>query len=136
MARSTKPSPNQLPLICLNCTSGPVSIIREGDHVMIRCQSCGNEVIALTLTPPTQIVLGDIEIELLRTVTPLASLLYEFIRRFQHHHGYAPSIRDMQQAMGWNSPSAVSHHLKSLEKVGLIKRDYAIPRSIRLPHAA
>ena len=39
------------------------------------------------------------------------------------HHGYSPSIREIQAAVGLKSTSTVHEHIKNLEKNGLIKRN-------------
>src|SRR2546430_15396907 len=106
---------------------------------MVRCAACSSSAVAVMLTPSAvsdDLVLKRIEHELLEQVPETTRALYRYIRRFQHENGYAPSVRDMQAEMGWGSTSNVAHHLKQLEGVGLIEREYAAARAIRLPHAA
>ena len=49
--------------------------------------------------------------------------------------GYPPSVREIAQAVGLASTSAVHHHLQVLEKEGYLERGAAQSRAIRLtPH--
>jgi repressor LexA len=51
--------------------------------------------------------------------------------------GYPPSVREIAQAVGLASTSAVHHHLEALERDGYLERGAARSRAIRLtPHAA
>ncbi len=51
--------------------------------------------------------------------------------------GYPPSVREIAQAVGLASTSAVHHHLEALEREGYLERGAARSRAIRLtPHAA
>lgn len=106
---------------------------------MIRCDSCGIVSIALLLKPiqlDDDLALREIEIELLQQVREPARQLYHYIRQYHSENGYAPTIRELKVLVGWASLTNVRHHLQQLEKVGLIERDYATSRGIRLPHVA
>ena len=51
--------------------------------------------------------------------------------------GYPPSVREIAQAVGLASTSAVHHHLEALERDGYLERGATRSRAIRLtPHAA
>ncbi len=59
-----------------------------------------------------------------------------FIRQHQAEHGYAPTIREIGDAMGIRSTNGVSDHLKALERRGWIKRAPGAARAIRILEAA
>ena len=46
--------------------------------------------------------------------------IYETIVRMIQEQGYAPSVREIGEAVGLKSPSTVHFHLKKLEEAGLI----------------
>lgn len=51
-------------------------------------------------------------------------------------NGYAPTLRDIQEAANISSTSVVSYHLKRLEAMGKIKpRPYYKARTIRLANS-
>ncbi|RSN04921.1 repressor LexA [Nonomuraea sp. WAC 01424] len=52
------------------------------------------------------------------------------IRDWVVGHGYAPSAREIGQAVGLRSPSSVSRHLRSLEEKGFLSRGRAATRPI------
>src|SRR5690606_4735563 len=54
----------------------------------------------------------------------------EFIRQKVAERGYPPSVREIGEAIGLNSPSTVHSHLNSLVEAGYIKRDPSKPRAI------
>ncbi len=47
--------------------------------------------------------------------------------------GYAPSVREIGEAVGLKSTSTVHGHLTRLEKKGLLHRDAMKPRAMGLP---
>ena len=51
-------------------------------------------------------------------------------------HGYAPTIREIQRALGISSSSVVAYQLDALEERGLIRRTPHVSRSIVLLPAA
>ena len=57
------------------------------------------------------------------------------IAAFIEHHGYGPSLRDLQLACGISSSSVVIYNLDALERHGLIERQREIARSVRLMDA-
>jgi hypothetical protein len=139
VAKRVKRNPNQLPLICEECGGGPIDVAQHGDRVVILCESCGMTSIALMLEPlqpVDNLALREIEIELLGRVSEIAGNAYKYIRQYQVDNGFSPTFREIQEAMGWASVTNVRHHLGQLAAVGLIEREYATSRSIRLPHAA
>ena len=58
--------------------------------------------------------------------------IYDYICSYSAEHGYPPSVREIGTAVGLASPSTVHMHLKSLEELGLIKRDSKKPRTIEV----
>ncbi len=137
----------RLPVICDRCGSKQVVALRSPERVLIRCEVCEVRIFAYYTDvsrqrrespPPAEddFFCRLVERELLNEVSRAAGALYEYLRRYVARHGYAPTLREMQQAMGWRSVNAVTHHLHQLEAVGLVERDYGEVRGIRLPHAA
>jgi repressor LexA len=52
------------------------------------------------------------------------------IRDWVLEHGYAPSTRELGDAVGLRSPSSVSKHVASLEEKGFLRRGTALSRPI------
>ena len=48
--------------------------------------------------------------------------IYDVIVHFRAENGYAPSVREIGEAVGLKSPSTVHFHLKKLEEQGLIEK--------------
>jgi repressor LexA len=46
--------------------------------------------------------------------------------------GYPPSVREIGEAVGLNSPSTVHNHLNTLQKMGFLRRDPTKPRAIEV----
>jgi repressor LexA len=70
--------------------------------------------------------------ELFENVTKRQQAVYKFIREKIRHRGYGPTVREIAQHFGINSPNGVVCHLKALEKKGLITREPNMSRAIRL----
>ena len=47
--------------------------------------------------------------------------IVEFVNSFIQENGYAPSIREIGQAVGLRSTASVSYHLQQLQKKGLLQ---------------
>ncbi len=58
--------------------------------------------------------------------------ILEFLREFTASNGYAPSIREIMQAVGLNSTASVHYHLKGLHESGDISIDGGKNRAISL----
>ena len=56
----------------------------------------------------------------------------EFIRRCVRKRGYGPTVREIGDQMGINSPNGVVGHLVALERKGFIRREANLSRSIML----
>ena len=50
-----------------------------------------------------------------------AQLILEFVDRFILENGYAPSVREIGQAVGLRSTASVSYHLQQLQAQGLLR---------------
>lgn len=46
--------------------------------------------------------------------------------------GYSPSVRDLCEMTGRNSPATIHYHLKNLKKLGYIDYDAKLSRTIRI----
>jgi repressor LexA len=56
----------------------------------------------------------------------ILTMIGEWIQRC----GYPPTVREIGAAVGLGSPSSVAHHLKALERHGLLRRDANAPRAV------
>lgn len=56
----------------------------------------------------------------------------EFLRESVEKRGFPPSMREVGAAVGLASTSSVSHQLRTLEKMGFIKRDANRPRALEI----
>lgn len=59
-----------------------------------------------------------------------------FIETFFCRHGYPPTVREIGEAVGFQSSCSVHYYLKKMEKNGFIRRRPTKPRTIEvLPHS-
>jgi len=56
----------------------------------------------------------------------------DFVRDFIEQKGYAPTMGEIQRALGISSRSVVDRYLKVLEQQGRIRRDRKVSRAIEL----
>ena len=56
--------------------------------------------------------------------------IYQFLLSYIAEHGYAPSVRDICDAVGLKSPSTVHFHLKNLAELGYIEKSAFKGRAI------
>lgn len=56
----------------------------------------------------------------------------EVIRESVEGRGYPPSVREIGESVGLNSPSSVAHQLKVLEAKGYLRRDPNRPRAMEV----
>lgn len=68
----------------------------------------------------------------MRPLSERQQRILDFIDRFQQHHGYPPTIREIGQEVGISSTSVVDYNLRVLERRGLLHRDPDISRGIEL----
>lgn len=54
--------------------------------------------------------------------TTMTDQIYEYLCRVIPEQGYAPSVREIGEAVGLKSPSTVHFHLKRLQERGLIEK--------------
>ena len=50
-----------------------------------------------------------------------AQLIMEFVNRFSQENGFAPSVREIGEAVGLRSTASVSYHLQQLQAKGLLQ---------------
>ena len=58
--------------------------------------------------------------------------ILEFITRTHRERGYPPSVREIGEAVGLQSPSSVHAQLANLERKGLLHKDPTKPRAMAL----
>jgi repressor LexA len=63
-------------------------------------------------------------------LTPRRQKILDFIHQSVESHGYPPSMREIAEAVGLKSLSAVSYQLKILEQMGHLTRDAKMPRTV------
>lgn len=56
----------------------------------------------------------------------------EYISQYMQKNGYAPTIHEICDAIGVNSPATVHEHLTKLEKAGVLKRDWRRMRGMEV----
>ena len=67
-----------------------------------------------------------------KEITPRQRQILQYILQHIDVRGYPPTVREIGQAVNLSSSSTVHAHLRTLEGVGLIKRDAILTRAIRL----
>lgn len=70
---------------------------------------------------------GDI-----KGLTHRQAVVLSTIRGAIRERGYPPTMREIGDAVGLNSPSSVKHQLDALERKGFIRRDPHLPRALEL----
>lgn len=58
--------------------------------------------------------------------------ILDFVNKQVEEKGYPPSVREICAAVGFKSTSTVHDYLEKLEKEGLIKKDAAKPRALKV----
>ena len=61
--------------------------------------------------------------------------ILNFLTHFMNEHGYAPTVREICNAVGLQSTATVHYHLNALRDAGLIEMDEMKKRAISLPDA-
>lgn len=64
-----------------------------------------------------------------------AERILEFIRQTVNERGYPPSVREIAEAVGLASTSAVHHHLVRLERDGRLQKQATRSRALSVPEA-
>lgn len=65
-------------------------------------------------------------------ISKMQRRIYEYIAACIREQGYAPSVREIGEAVGLKSPSTVHFHLKRLEEAGVISKGAGKGRAIAL----
>ena len=68
----------------------------------------------------------------MKDLTPRERSVYEYIKSSLNDNGYAPSVRDIRDALGFKSTSTVHMYLTRLADRGLITRDVGKSRAIHM----
>lgn len=71
----------------------------------------------------------------MKDLTPRERSVYEYIKSSLTDNGYAPSVRDIRDALGFKSTSTVHMYLTRLSDKGLIVRDEGKSRAIHMEGA-
>ena len=66
------------------------------------------------------------------TLTTRQRQVLETIEAHMRDRGYPPSVREIGEAVGLNSPSSVHSHLATLQRLGYLRRDPTKPRAIEV----
>ena len=72
------------------------------------------------------------EISDMKDMTPRERSVFEYIKNSLSDNGYAPSVRDIRDALGFKSTSTVHMYLTRLADRGLITRDGGKSRAIHM----
>ena len=65
-------------------------------------------------------------------LTPRQREILNVISQSMQDRGYPPSVREIGEAVGLNSPSTVHNHLNTIQKMGFLRRDPTKPRAIEV----
>ena len=68
-------------------------------------------------------------------LTPMEMSIYKYIADTIENEGYAPSVRDICQALGIRSTSTVHSYLGKLDRKGYIRKDQNKSRAVTLEHS-
>ena len=66
----------------------------------------------------------------MRPLTPRQQAILDFVGEFSRDRGFAPSLREIGQAVGLTNISAVRGHVAALAKKGRLRKEPDQPRSI------
>jgi repressor LexA len=67
-----------------------------------------------------------------KQISPKRAQILEYINDFLARKGYPPSVREIGEAVGLNSPASVQSHLNKLKELGLLSRVANKTRAISL----
>jgi repressor LexA len=65
-------------------------------------------------------------------LTPRQVEIVRFILAFRQGHDYAPTLREIGEAVGLSSTAAVSHQLSALQRKGVLYREVGCPRTVEI----
>lgn len=66
----------------------------------------------------------------MKKLSPKQQQIYDYICSFTEERGYAPSVREIAEAVDLKSPSTVHFHLKGLREAGLVSESDGKGRAI------
>ena len=70
--------------------------------------------------------------DMAEALTARQRAILEFIDTSMRDRGYPPSVREIGEAVGLNSPATVHNHLATLQKLGYLRRDPTKPRALEV----
>ena len=70
--------------------------------------------------------------QIMEKLSRMQQRVYDYLVEAIARQGYAPSVREIGEALGLKSPSTVHFHLKHLEELGLIEKGAGKGRAIAL----
>ncbi len=82
------------------------------------CRTCGQPV------PNTRVIEQPLTERQRRVLT--------YVHNFIQEHGYSPTIREISDALGYRSVSAVHAHLRNLQAKGCLSCAKDKPRTLRV----
>lgn len=65
-------------------------------------------------------------------VTKVQEQILRFIFRFDKDQGMPPTYREIQDGVGYSTPSAVKYQVSKLEEMALVERQQGVARGLRL----
>ena len=65
-------------------------------------------------------------------LTDKQEIVLDIIKGYIQEHGYSPTIRELCEIVGVNSPATMHYHLKRLKKKGYIDYIFNRNRTIRV----
>ncbi len=68
----------------------------------------------------------------MKSLTDKEREMYQYIGRVMEEKGYAPSVRDIQNALGIKSTATVHSYLNKLEEKGYIQKEQGKSRTLRM----
>lgn len=71
-----------------------------------------------------------------KKVTAAREKILRFIFQFGEEQGMPPTYREIQDGVGYRTPSAVEYHVSKLEEAALLERQKGVSRGLRLTDRA
>ncbi len=72
----------------------------------------------------------------MKSLTEKEREMYQYIEKMMGEKGYAPSVRDIQNALGIKSTATVHSYLNKLEEKGYIQKEQGKSRTLRVGNEA
>lgn len=64
------------------------------------------------------------------SLTPKQKEVLDFVQSFAKEHGYGPSLKEIQEAMGFTSHSTAQFHINQLAEKGFLKKNSGVARGV------